>query len=146
MTRAALKRAGINLLGNANSVLKRGPDALQLVGIDDWSWAGNDWTRAFYGVNRQATTIMLSHQPRVWDLPETSGVSLMLSGHTHGGQINLPLLGAPAMLFVNDIKYLSGLYKRGDTRLYVTRGTGMIGLPIRIGARPEISVLTLRRA
>lgn len=143
LTRAALKRCGINLLGNANTTLKRGTDALQLIGIDDWSWAGNDWTRAFYGVDRQQPMVMLSHQPRVWDLPETADVSLVLSGHTHGGQINLPLVGAPAKLFMNDIKYLSGLYRRGLTHLYVTRGTGLIGLPVRIGARPEISVLTL---
>lgn len=145
LTRAALKRHGINALGNANTVLRRATDALQLIGIDDWSWAGNDWARAFHGVNRQLPMILLSHQPGVWDLPETAGVSLLLSGHTHGGQINLPLVGAPAKLFVDDLKYLSGLYRRGDAHLYVTRGTGLIGLPVRIGARPEISVLTLRR-
>lgn len=146
LTRAALRRRGISVLGNANTTLRRGPDSLQLAGIDDWSWAGSDWERAFHGVDLHQPAIMLSHQPRVWDLPETAGVSLILSGHTHGGQINLPLLGVPAMFFVNDIKYLSGLYEREDRRLYVTRGTGVIGLPVRIGARPEITVLTLRRA
>ena len=119
---------------------------LQLAGIDDWSWAQADWQRAFYGIQRQAPTVLLSHQPIVLDLEEAQAASLILSGHTHGGQIKLPFIGAPARFATQDLKYANGLFKRGQTQLYVSRGTGVIGLPVRLGVRPEVAVLRLRRA
>jgi predicted MPP superfamily phosphohydrolase len=145
LTRAALKRRGINLIDNANTRLRRGGDELQLAGVGDWSWNDNDWARTFAGVDRSRPAVLLSHQPLVLDLPETEGVSLILSGHTHGGQVSLPVVGAPVG-HMNEFKYLRGRFSRGATQLYVTRGTGTIGLPVRFGARPEIAVLRLRRA
>jgi uncharacterized protein len=145
LTRSALRRRGINLIDNANTRLRRGGDELQLAGVGDWSWADNDWGKTFAGVSRGKPTVLLSHQPLVLDLPETEGVSLILSGHTHGGQVSLPVVGAPVG-HMNEFKYLRGLFTRGATQLYVTRGTGTIGLPVRFGARPEIAVLRLRRA
>ncbi|MCA1614027.1 MAG: hypothetical protein LC800_07725, partial [Acidobacteria bacterium] len=143
-TERALVTRGIGLLDNANTRLSRGGEELQLVGIDDWSWAQTDWQKAFQGVDRARPSVLLSHQPNVLDRPQTEGVSLILSGHTHGGQVSLPLVGAPAR-FVDEFKYLRGRFERERTQLYVTRGTGVIGLPLRIGARPEIAVLRLRR-
>ena len=131
---------------NANTTFRRGPDAIQLAGIDDWSWAGADWARALYGTSRKIPTVLLSHQPIVLDQDEAQTVSLILSGHTHGGQIKLPFIGAPARFATQDLKYANGLFKRGQTQLYVSRGTGVIGLPVRLGVRPEVAVLRLRRA
>ena len=146
LTTRALERARIHVLNNANTVIRRGADALQLAGVDDWSWGKADWARAFYGMKAARPSVLLSHQPRVLDLAETQGVSLILSGHTHGGQLSFPLIGAPARFISAEMKYARGLFERGGTQLYVSRGTGMIGLPLRFGARPEISVLRLRRA
>ena len=146
LTVRALERAHINVLNNANTVLRRGGDALQLAGIDDWSWNGTDWPRALYGLDRKLPTVLLSHQPRVLDVSEAEKVSLILSGHTHGGQLSLPFIGAPARFGVKDFKYLRGLYERNGTQLYVSRGTGVIGLPLRFGARPEIAVIRLKQA
>ncbi|HEX8138313.1 MAG TPA: metallophosphoesterase [Pyrinomonadaceae bacterium] len=146
LTVRALERAHISVLGNANTLVRRGADSLQLSGVDDWSWGRADWERAFYGLERKRPTILLSHQPRVLDLAETRGVSLILSGHTHGGQVSLPLIGSPARFISSEMKYARGLYEQGGTQLYVSRGTGVIGLPVRFGARPEIAVLRLRRA
>ena len=95
---------------------------------------------------RNALQWLLSHQPRVLDFAETEKVGLILSGHTHGGQIDLPLIGPPARFATAELKYAQGLFRRGDTQLYVSRGTGVIGLPLRLGVRPEIAVLRLRRA
>ena len=145
LTRSALARRGINVIDNANTRLRRGGDELQLAGIGDWSWVDADWARAFAGMDRARPTVLLSHQPSVLDRPETEGVSLILSGHTHGGQVSLPLVGAPVG-HMDEFKYLRGRFSRGPTQLYVTRGTGTIGLPLRLGARPEIAVLRLRRA
>jgi predicted MPP superfamily phosphohydrolase len=146
MTRRALERRGVNVMTNVNTRLVRGGEELQLVGIDDWSWNQTDWEQAFKGIDRSRPSLLLSHQPRVLDLPQTEGVSLILSGHTHGGQVRLPFVGSPAALMGEDFKYLRGRFVREGTQLYVTRGTGVIGLPVRIGARPEVAVLRLRRA
>ncbi len=146
LTTRALERNHIAVLNNANTTIQRASDAIQLSGIDDWSWAATRWSRAFTGLKAGLPTILLSHQPSVLDLGETQNVSLILSGHTHGGQINLPWLGAPARFATKDLKYAQGLFRRGDTQLYVSSGTGVIGLPVRLGVRPEIAVLRLRRA
>ena len=144
LTARALEHAHIPVLNNVNTTIRRGSDALQLSGIDDWSWAGADWPRALRGLDEKRPTVLLSHQPIVLDLPESQKVSLILSGHTHGGQINLPLLGPPARFATKDLKYAHGLFRRGETQLYVSSGTGVIGLHVRLGVRPEIAVLVLR--
>jgi predicted MPP superfamily phosphohydrolase len=145
LTRRALVQRGIGVLDNAHTEVTRGADALQLAGIDDWSWGYADWTRALGGLDRKRPALLLSHEPQVFDLPETAGISLILSGHTHGGQVSLPFVGAPAR-FLEAFKYIRGLYERAGTQLYVSRGTGVVGLPIRFGARPEIASLRLHRA
>ncbi|CAN5806206.1 hypothetical protein BH18ACI4_BH18ACI4_26370 [soil metagenome] len=146
LTTRALEHNHIAVLNNANTTLRRGADVLQLSGIDDWSWAGTNWLRAMYGLDQKRPTVLLSHQPRVLDFAESEKVGLILSGHTHGGQIDLPLIGPPARFATGELKYAQGLFQRGDTQLYVSRGTGVIGLPVRFGVRPEIAVLSLRRA
>ena len=144
LTARALKHNRIAVLDNVHTTLQRGPDSLQLSGIDDWSWNAVDWVRAFSGLKPNVPTVLLSHQPTVLDLEQTRNVSLILSGHTHGGQLKFPWLGAPARFVTNDLKYARGLFRSGDTQLYVSNGTGVIGLPVRFGVRPEITVLRLR--
>ncbi len=145
LTTRALQRRHIAVLNNAHTTLQRGPDALQLSGIDDWTWNAVDWPGAFSGLKPDTPTILLSHQPTVLDLEQTQNVSLILSGHTHGGQVRLPFVGAPARFATNDLKYDRGLFRRGGTQLYVSSGTGVIGLPVRLGVRPEIAVIRLKR-
>jgi len=146
LTTRALEHNHIAVLNNMHTTLHRGSDSLQLSGIDDWTWNATDWTRAFSGLDAKTPTILLSHQPTVLDLEQTNNVSLIISGHTHGGQLKFPFIGAPASRFTNDLKYARGLFRRGETQLYVSSGTGVIGLPLRFGVRPEIAVLRLRRA
>ena len=144
LTVRALKRHRISVLENANTIIRRGSDTLQLAGIGDWTWNRVDWARSLYGLDKRRPTVMLSHQPLVIDLPETEGISLILSGHTHGGQVSLPFVGAP-LRYGRDFKYVRGLYEKHGTHLYVSAGTGVIGLPVRFGVRPEISILKLKR-
>ena len=145
LTTRALQRNHIAVLNNAHTTMSRGADSLQLSGIDDWTWNATDWDKAFSGLKTNTPTILLSHQPTVLDFEQTKNVSLILSGHTHGGQVKFPLLGAPASFFTRDMKYARGLFRRGETQLYVSTGTGVIGLPVRFGVRPEIAVLRLQR-
>ena len=135
LTTRALERQHIAVLDNAHTTVQRGPDSLQLSGIDDWSWNAVDWPRAFAGLKPTTPTILLSHQPGVLDLEQTQNVSLILSGHTHGGQLKFPWLGAPARFATTELKYARGLFRSGDTQLYVSNGTGVIGLPVRYGVR-----------
>jgi predicted MPP superfamily phosphohydrolase len=146
LTTRALQSRHIAVLNNAHTTIRRGPDSLQLSGIDDWSWNANNWDKAFSGLNPKTPTILLSHQPTVLDLEQTSKVALILSGHTHGGQLNFPILGAPARFATRDLRYARGLFRRGETQLYVSSGTGVIIVPVRFGVRPEIAVLRLRRS
>lgn len=148
LTRQALARRGISVLTNENTVLRRGADALQLAGTDDWGWGYADFQRALKGVDLARPAVLLSHEPISFDMEETRGVSLILSGHTHGGQVNLPVVGSPVKyVWGKYLRYLRGLHERDDgARLYVSRGTGMIGVPLRVGARPEVAVLRLQRA
>jgi hypothetical protein len=146
LTTRALKRARINLIDNANTRISRGGDTLQLAGVGDWSWAESDWQRTLRGIDPARPSVLLSHEPIVLDMPETRGLSLILSGHTHGGQIYLPLIGSPLARYWRDLRYLRGLYRLDQTQLYVSRGTGMIGLPLRLGAPPEIAILKLKKA
>ncbi len=144
LTTRALKRRGIEVLANANTELRRGGESLRLAGVDDLGWGKADLGRALRGIEEGRASLLLSHEPLVFDMPKARGVSLVLSGHTHGGQVCLPIVGAPARLFA-PLKYLRGLYEQEGSRLYVSRGTGMIGLPVRIGARPEVALLRLER-
>jgi predicted MPP superfamily phosphohydrolase len=146
LTTRALMARKLTVLNNSNTLLRRGPDVLQLAGIDDPSWSGTDWRRTLNGLDEQVPTVLLSHQPTVFDMPEARIASLIISGHTHGGQIKLPLLGAPARFVTAHLKYANGLFQREQSQLYVSRGTGVIGLPVRLGVRPEIAVLRLRQA
>jgi len=145
LTTRALEHNHINVLNNRNTLVRRGPDVIQLSGIDDWSWNGTDWSKAFEGLSTTVPTLLLSHQPSVLELEQTRNVALILSGHTHGGQINLPWLGAPARFLTRDLKFAQGLFRYGNVQLYVSSGTGVIGVPVRLGVRPEIAVLRLRR-
>lgn len=144
LTTRALKRNHIAVLDNVHTTIQRGPDALQLSGVDDFTWNATDWVRAFSGLKTNVPTVLLSHQPGVLDMEETRKVDLILSGHTHGGQLRFPWLGAPARFATKDLKYARGLFRRDGTQLYVSNGTGVIGLPVRFGVRPEITVLRLR--
>ena len=93
--------------------------------------------------------ILLCHAPDYADdlivVPEGQAVSLMLAGHSHGGQIRLPIVG-PLVLPDLGRKYIEGWFRFGSLQLYVNRGLGTVGLPIRFNCPPEIALLTLRSA
>jgi predicted MPP superfamily phosphohydrolase len=97
---------------------------------------------AAQGIPDGAWRLCLSHRPSDWHLARRTGAPLTLSGHTHGGQVNL-IPGLSSALLLG--QYTQGLYQQDGQSLYVNRGLGVVGLPIRVGAPPEITVITLRR-
>ena len=138
----ALRRADIRVLSNGHIELKRGDANLYIAGVAD-PWSGRaDLDRALHGIPREACTIFLAHVPDF--LARSAGrVDLQLSGHNHGGQVKLPLLGALLVSSRYGRRYVEGFYRRGRTLMYVSRGIG--GKPaIRLGSKPEITRFVLR--
>jgi hypothetical protein len=141
-------RAGIRILRSETAPLAFGSSLLNLAGVDYQRW--NPRHDYLHGAGRllaaDAWNVLLSHNPDVLPSAAREGYNLVLSGHTHGGQVAVEILDQsanPARFFT---RYVHGLYRAGSTAGYVTRGIGTIGLPVRIGAPPEISLLRLRRA
>jgi predicted MPP superfamily phosphohydrolase len=142
---AALSARGIRVLHNEAVTLLRDQAMLNLAGVADlWSRAC-DLDRALTGLGTNLPCVVLAHNPcTIERLRPEQRCDLMLSGHTHGGQINLPRLGR-ITLSRNGKRFAAGLYRHGNTHLYVHKGVGF-GIRIRYGVRPEVAVLHLRSA
>ncbi len=141
---AALRAEGIQVLQNQTVRLARGDGHLHLTGVEDlWSRVC-DLDRAFEGVCPSVPSIVLAHNPCTVEHLADHRCDLMLSGHTHGGQINLPRLGR-ITLGPAGRRYAAGMYRCGKTYLYVNKGVGF-GFRVRYNVRPEVAVFTLRPA
>jgi predicted MPP superfamily phosphohydrolase len=146
---AGLAAAKLPLLRNANHVLEHRSGKLAIVGVDDL-WAsrrigrGPDIDAAIKDLPDNMFKICLSHQPNYWPAIKKQNIALTLCGHTHGGQFGI--IGTQISLARIASPYVAGLYKEDGMQLYVNRGLGVFGIPIRIGMPPEITEVTLRRA
>lgn len=137
-----LERLGVQPLRNENTPIRRGAATFDLVGVNDIAGEQDssppDFDRALSGVDGSRPTILLAHQPVQVTQAVERGMDLQLSGHTHGGQM------WPFHYIVSAAQpSLAGLSTVEGTQLYVTRGAGFWGPPVRIGAPPDISVLSL---
>jgi predicted MPP superfamily phosphohydrolase len=139
----ALTQHGIRVLHNESVLLERGTETLYLTGVEDLWSRSCDLERALNGLDASVPCIMLAHNPRTIEQLNGRRCDLMLSGHTHGGQVNWPGLGRPA-LGKRMRQFAAGLYQVNGTYLYVNKGVGF-GFPFRFGVRPEVAVATLRR-
>ena len=141
---ATVQRLGVTVLSNSAHRLSDSEHGLWLVGVDD-IWVGaEDLERALVGVPESGCRLLLAHEPDFADKAARWGIDLQLSGHSHGGQVRLPLLGAP-LLPLWARKYPIGLQRAGDTWVYTNRGLGVIEPPVRFNCRPEVTLLTLKR-
>jgi predicted MPP superfamily phosphohydrolase len=137
-----LERLGVQPLRNENTLIRRGGAAFDLAGVNDLSGRsihdGPDYSRALAGTSSSTPTVLLAHQPVQVSEAAARGVDLQLSGHTHGGQL------WPFHYVVRlQQGHLAGLSTVDGTQLYVTRGAGYWGPPVRVGAPPDITVLSL---
>ncbi|MBW8766560.1 MAG: metallophosphoesterase, partial [Geodermatophilales bacterium] len=141
-----LPTLGVDVLRNERVAIRRGSASFDLAGIDDRTAAGSgvpghgaNLHRALDGRDERTPVVLLAHQPVMVQQASAAGVDLQLSGHTHGGQLwpfdYVIRLDQPAV---------EGLSRHGRTQLYVTSGVGFWGPPMRIGARPEVTVIELR--
>jgi predicted MPP superfamily phosphohydrolase len=142
----SLCRAGVRVLRNEHEAWQRAGQKLYLAGVDDVCAHRHDLSAALDGVPMAARAVLLAHEPDFADIAAAdSRVVLQLSGHSHGGQVCVP--GYGGLFFPRWArKYPRGFYSIGSLTLYTNRGLGMMGLPLRLGCRPEISLFTLQPA
>lgn len=141
----ALLSQGIEVLGNRSVPIESKGARFWLSGLDDVISRTSNLNAALEDIPRDEATVLLVHEPDFADHVAKRPVDLQLSGHSHGGQVRVPLL-PPLYLPHMGRKYPLGLYKIGPLTLYTNPGLGTIGLPIRLNCPPEITLLTVRRS
>ena len=142
----ALERGGISVLRNRGVTVARGEARLYVAGVDDTWTARHDVAGAMADRPAGVPAVLLAHDPNLFPSAAANRADLVLSGHTHGGQFAVPGFARRWNLARVVTAFTSGLYHADGATLYVNRGLGTTGPPIRVGARPEIAVLTLRPA
>jgi uncharacterized protein len=137
---AALSRAGVQVLKDVRTRLTIRGETIDLAGIRFWTKRQMDIAPIVRG--SAPITILLAHDPRRLAEASALNIPLVLSGHTHGGQVVLPVIGAWA---AQKFPVAEGLASRGVTTMFVSRGVGTIYVPVRVNCPPEVAVLTLQR-
>ena len=151
--RRGLEEMGAVVLVNRAVPVERGGSRFWVAGTGDpagsgWRRGGGaeaapDVERTLAGIAPGEWTLALAHNPALWPALAERGVELTLSGHTHHGQLAIPRLGwSVASAF---LELAMGMYRRGESVLYINPGTNFWGIPFRIGALPEVTVITLKR-
>lgn len=139
----ALRDHGLPVLMNRSVPVERGKDRIWLAGIDDVLEGRPDVGQALENIPSAELIVLLAHEPDFADEASLTPVDLQLSGHSHGGQVWLPGIGAPWLPALGR-RYPRGLYKVRDLTLYTNIGIGTIRAPVRINCPPEITLITLR--
>ena len=135
---AALVARGVQMLKDARTTVSVRGEAVDIIGIRYWTKRGSDIASVVRGA--AGFPILLAHDPRRLAEAAALKIPLVLSGHTHGGQVVLPGLGAIAK---QKFPVLAGSARRGQTTIFVSRGVGTVYVPVRINCPPEVAILTL---
>lgn len=142
---------GFKLLLNQSKTIYRGNDSIAIIGIENWGRKEEtnhaDLSKAMHGTEGFETKILLSHDPTYWkdSICDKTDIDLTLSGHTHAAQLGIEIGSfkcSPAKILFD---YWDGLYQEGNKSILVSRGIGCVGIPARIGMRPEYSLITLKK-
>jgi predicted MPP superfamily phosphohydrolase len=141
--RDEIARTPLTDVTNRNHVVSIGNDHLWIAGVDDLWWGYPKLSDALSLIPPTAATILLTHNPDFAEEVLDPRVGLILSGHMHGGQIYLPVMGAPWMPSRFGLKYRQGLVQGPGSQVYVSRGLGEAGIPLRVNSPPEVCLLTL---
>ena len=143
MVRRALKASGVRDLSNRFITLERQGAQLHIAGVDDIIEHLDRLDLVLNSLPEEGSAILLAHEPDYANTSAASGrFDLQLSGHSHGGQVVLPLIGAPILPRLGRL-YPSGLYQVRGMYQYTNRGLGMTGFNLRLNSHPEVTVFTL---
>lgn len=142
-----LKASGFIVLQNANVILRREDSMIAIVGLEDSLIGNPNPVKALKGVPEGIFSLLLMHEPDYADTAALYPFDIQISGHSHGGQVRLPFVGAITTP-KGSKRYIQGLYTMGSNRmrLYVNRGIGVTKLPIRFLCRPELTVFTFKKS
>jgi predicted MPP superfamily phosphohydrolase len=140
-----IENAGMVVLRNEAVPLSTQGKGLWLVGTDELWFHFDDLPKALSKVPKGAKTILLSHSPDIAHEAAYMSIDLVLSGHTHGGQFSLPVIGA-LMVPNEHTELVAGLYQIGGTRVYISKGVGAVTPPGRLFTRPDITLIILEKA
>lgn len=139
----ALRAEGIKVLRNQSEAIEREGARFWLAGVNDVLSRTADLTETLSGVPASEAVVLLAHEPDFADEASRFAIDLQLSGHSHGGQVRIPLL-PPLYLPPLAKKYVLGRYQVGPLPLYTNAGIGTIGVPVRLNCPPEITLITLK--
>jgi predicted MPP superfamily phosphohydrolase len=142
---AALTAEKIPVLANQSVPIERNGERFWLAGVDDVLGKAARLDRTLRNVPKDEPVVLMVHEPDYADKVARYPVDLQLSGHSHGGQVRVPLVG-PLYLPELARKYVWGLYKVGELTLYTNAGLGTVQIPVRFNCAPEITLLSIRRA
>ena len=137
------RRLGIDFLRGESRLLRFGSASMNLAGVDHQSLGGHYLVGAERLRREGSFNILLSHNPDVFPVAARQGYTLTVSGHTHGGQLALEAPGFSLSVANLFTPYVRGLYRLGHAAIYVSRGIGTVGIPVRIGAPPEVTLIRL---
>jgi hypothetical protein len=137
------RELGMRFLRQENELLRFGNAKLNLVGVDHQKRNLPYLQHTGELIAPDAFNLLLSHNPDVFPIAEKQGFQLTVSGHTHGGQINLELLGKNFNVVDLVTPFTKGTYHMNGSSLYVNSGLGTIGVPVRLGSPPEVTLITL---
>ncbi len=140
----SINETGISLLINSSTALSKNNNRIFIAGTDDPYRKYADLKKTFKNIPRNTFVILLTHCPDIIYDAIKYKPQLVLSGHTHGGQIRIPFIKALYVPSKFGTRYLSGLFKIKNTYLYVNRGIGTSHLPVRFFSPPEITIITLQ--
>jgi predicted MPP superfamily phosphohydrolase len=140
---SALRRAGIQVLRNDAVPIERDGQRFWLSGVGDVLAGHSDLGRALRSTSRDEAVVLLAHEPDFADQATRHNVDLQLSGHSHGGQVRFPLVGAVYLPHLAR-KYPKGLRQVGQLMLYTNVGIGTLFIPVRWNCPPEVTLITLR--
>ena len=143
-----LENIGVRVLRNEAIPIEKKGQRLYLIGVDDYWEDSYSLTKALQGVPQDACRILLSHNPDVNENIEglKERIDFIISGHTHGGQVVLPYMGALYIPSPFGQKYREGLVRDGERQTYISRGLGLFFVPVRLNCPPDVSLLTLQWA
>jgi hypothetical protein len=141
----ALRAQRIRVLRNSHCALRSRSGNLWIVGVDDLWWQAEDIRSAMRSIPARDPKILLCHNPLGIRMAAEHGIDLMLSGHTHGGQLRLPVVGSVYGRSKLGERFVEGWNRLDGTQIYVSRGIGKVLVPLRFGCPPEIACLRLRR-
>jgi predicted MPP superfamily phosphohydrolase len=140
-----IEATGVPVLRNQSVAVPIHGESLPIVGLGDQWTEPPDFPRALAGVDAPLALVLM-HNPDPFENWAQPGRHLILAGHTHGGQVNIPFYGPPIVPSRYGRKYAHGLFERGTAQMYVNAGLGCIFPPIRFNCRPEMAIVHLYRA